>query len=140
MSFFKTQVSFPLNFASLFIVMTDNSFKNFLAEALCALDKRPIKVQFVKLLSALMKVYPTSHAILDTSRSGFIQILHHSSLSWKMTSLYFFSWTLIYFGHESKLFRLLTDWLKIHQIHDDIFETIRQFFFKLCIILQCYEK
>ena len=89
MSFFKTQVSFPLNFASLFIVMTDNSFKNFLAEALCALDKRPIKVQFVKLLSALMKVYPTSHAILDTSRSGFIQILHHSSLSWKMTSLYF---------------------------------------------------
>ena len=43
--------------------------------------KDPIKVQSVKLLSALMKVYPASHAILDNTRSGFIQILHHSSLS-----------------------------------------------------------
>ena len=36
-----------------------------------------IKVQFFRLLSALMKVHPIPHAIFETTRSGFIQILHH---------------------------------------------------------------
>ena len=54
-------------------------------------QKEPIRVQFFSLLSALMKVHPTSHAIFGKTRSMFIQILHHCSLSWKITRLYFFS-------------------------------------------------
>ena len=36
-----------------------------------------------------MKVHPIAHAIFETARSGFIQILNHCSLSWKITPLYF---------------------------------------------------
>ena len=36
-----------------------------------------------------MKVHPIPLAIFETKRSGFIQILHHRSVSWKITFLYF---------------------------------------------------
>ena len=44
-------------------------------------QNEPIEVQFFRLLSALMKVVPNSHAIFETKRSGFIQTLHHCSVS-----------------------------------------------------------
>ena len=49
-----------------------------------------IKVQFLKLLSVLMKIHPIPHAIFETTRSGFIQILHHCSVPWNIDRLYFF--------------------------------------------------
>ena len=48
-----------------------------------------IKVQFLKLLSVLMKIHPIPHAIFETTRSGFIQILHHCSVPWNINCLYF---------------------------------------------------
>ena len=100
---------------------------------LCFAQKEPIKVQFFRLLSALMEVPTIPHAIFETTRSRFIQILHHCSVSWKITPLYYFSTNLIYFGqkrgHRSEIFRLLTCCLKIHQIPHVIFETTNQFFF-----------
>ena len=51
-----------------------------------------------------MKVHPINYAIFETTRSGFIQILHHCSVSWKITPLYFFSSNLIYFGKFTKSF------------------------------------
>ena len=59
-----------------------------------------INVQYSKLLGALIKVHPIPHVIFETIRSGFIQILHHCSVSWKITPLYFFSSNLIYFGQK----------------------------------------
>ena len=44
---------------------------------LCFAQKEPIKVQFFRLLSALMEVPTIPHAIFETTRSRFIQILHH---------------------------------------------------------------
>ena len=38
-----------------------------------------------------MKVHPIPQAIIETKRSGFIQILHYCSVSWKTTPLYFCS-------------------------------------------------
>ena len=38
-----------------------------------------------------MKVHPIPHTSFETTRSRFIQILHHCSVSWKITPLYFFS-------------------------------------------------
>ena len=83
--------------------------------------KRAHQCTIFRLLGALMKVHPIPHAIFETTRSGFIQILHHCSVSWKITPLYFFS------------SNLLSGWLKIYQIPYVIFETKGQFFFKLCI-------
>ena len=59
-----------------------------------------------RLLGALLKVQPIPHAIFETTRSGFIQTLHHCSLSWKITPLYFFSSNLIYLGQK-----LLGSWV-----------------------------
>ena len=41
---------------------------------------------------------------------------------------------------RSEIFNLLIGWVKIHQIPYVIFETASQFFFKLCISLQCHER
>ena len=44
---------------------------------MCFEQKELIKVQLFRLLSALMKVHSIPHATFETTRSGFIQILHH---------------------------------------------------------------
>ena len=59
----------------------------------CFGQKEPIKVQLFRLLSALMKVHPVLHASFETTRSGFIQILHHCSVPWKITPPYFLAQT-----------------------------------------------
>ena len=56
-----------------------------------------------RLLGSLLKVHPTPHAIFETTRSGFIQILHHYLVSWKITPLYFFSSNLKNFYLGQKL-------------------------------------
>ena len=45
-------------------------------------------------------------------------------------------WTKI--AHRSGIFRHLSGWVKFHHISHVIFETTSQFFFKLCITLQCH--
>ena len=105
---------------------------NFLAELLRFGQKEPIEVQILRLLCALTKVYPIPHANFETTRSRFIQILHHCSVSWKITPLYFFLlWTKSNFQNGR---------VKIHQSPYVMFETTSQCFFKLCITLQCHEK
>ena len=47
-------------------------------------------------------------------------------------------WTKI--THRSEIFGLLSGWVKIYKIPHVIFETTSQFFFKLCITLQCHER
>ena len=47
---------------------------------ICFGQKEPIKVQFFRFLSALMNVHPIPHGIFETTRPGFIQILHHFKL------------------------------------------------------------
>ena len=111
---------------------------------ICFGQKEPIKVQFFRFLSALMKVHPILHAIFETTtRSRFIQISHHCSVSWKITPLYFFTSNLICFGQKEPVevkFSDLSGRVKIHEISHAIFETKSQFFFKLCVTLHCHEK
>ena len=56
----------------------------------------------------------------------FLQILHHSSAPWKITSLYFFRSSIIYFGHKEPIktyfFRPLSARVKICQIPMSIFK------------------
>ena len=47
-----------------------------------------------------MKVHPILHSIFEITRSGFIQFLHHCSVSWKITPLYYFSSKLTYFAQK----------------------------------------
>ena len=68
MSFFNPQVSFRLNFATPFSVMTHNSSESFYM----LWTKRAYQCTIFRLLGALMmKVHPIPHAIFETARSGF---------------------------------------------------------------------
>ena len=64
---------------------------------ICFWQKESISVQLSRLWRAVIKVDPIPHVMFETTRSGFIQILHHCSVSWKITTLYFNS-NLVYFG------------------------------------------
>ena len=111
---------------------------------ICFGQKELIKVQFFRLLSALMKVHPVPHAIFEATRSEFIPMLHYCSVSWKITPLCFFSLNLIYFEQKEPIEVTFSDIMsvcvKIYQISLLIFETTSQFFFKLCITLHCHER
>ena len=91
-----------------------------------------------------MKVHPISHAIFETTRSVFNNILHHCSVSWKITPLHFCTpkpcvlW--IKRAHRKEIFRLLNSLVKIHEISHVTFKTTSQFFFKHCITFQCRER
>ena len=76
---------------------------------ICFGQKETIKVQVFRLLSALMKVHPIPHAIFQTTRSGFIQFLHHYSVSWKITPLHFCSSNLVYFGQKEPIKKKFSD-------------------------------
>ena len=91
---------FSLEFCITFQCHDTQFLLNFLAETLHFGQKEPIKVQIFRFLSALMKVHPIPHASFETTRSRFIQILHHCSVSWKITSLYFFYLKSLYFGQK----------------------------------------
>ena len=70
MSFFNPQVSFRLNFATPFSVMTHNSSESFYM----LWTKRAYQCTIFRLLGALMmKVHPIPHAIFETTRSGFFK-------------------------------------------------------------------
>ena len=75
------------------------------------LIKRPHQCGIFQNLSVLMKVHSISHPIFETRRSGFIQILHHCSMSWKITPFYFLaetSYFLTKIAHRSEIFGLFS--------------------------------
>ena len=53
-------------------------------------QKYPTKVQSFRFLTTIMMVHQIPQASFETPRSRLIQILHQSSVSWKITPLYFF--------------------------------------------------
>ena len=93
---------------------------------ICFGQKESIKVQCFRLLSALMKVHPMPHAVFETTRLVFVQILHHCPVSWNISLLYFCSSNQVYFGRKEpiknkflefwvlggKLFKLFMSYLK----------------------------
>ena len=88
---FKAMSHFFFKFCIIFQCHDTKFLWKFQAELLRFGQKEPIKVQIMRLLCALMKVHPIPHANFEAIRSRFIQILHHCSVSRKITPLYFFS-------------------------------------------------
>ena len=81
----------------------------------------------------------------SSNKSVFLQILHHSLVSWKITSLYFFSSNNIYFAQKEtikmKILGLSSSaQVKICQIFYVNFETTSWFLSKFCISLQFNER
>ena len=102
MSVLKWKVKSSSNFALFFIVMTHNS----------TINLKLIHFQFsTKGLyqSSNFDTFDCSGENLQNSyhfpsiKSLFLQILHHSSMSWKITPLYFFSSNNIYFAQKEPI-------------------------------------
>ena len=99
MSFFKTGVSFSYDFPSPFIVMIHNSSKILYLKHYMILTKRIHQYTIFQTLGALVKVHPICHAVVETKRSGFIQILYHCISVMKDNFSVFATSNFIYFGH-----------------------------------------
>ena len=102
MSFSKPQVSFSWNFAWLFSVMKDNSSVRFWSNVIYFARKGPIKVQIFETFECSDQNSPNSCHFWN-NKLVFLQILHHSSVSWDITPLYFFSWNFIYFQQKKPI-------------------------------------
>ena len=118
--FWNYKVKVYSNFASLFSVMKDNSSVFFLAQTSYTLDKNsPSKWNF-QTFEWLGENSPNSLCNVWNYKSGFLQTLHQSSVSWEITLLYFFSWNCIWIGQKEPIkvqnFRHLTAHVKFHQI------------------------
>ena len=77
MSFFKPQVSFASDFASLFTVMKDNSSVLFRSN-LIYFAQKVVKVKLLRILSAQVKIHEIL-AISETTNQFFFSVMRHNS-------------------------------------------------------------
>ena len=89
-------------------------------------------------LMAYFLIYPTLLPTSCVKIHQMIYVIFHDT-----APLYLFTSNITYFLQKQSIkvdiFRLATAFIKIHQIPHAIFGTKSQFFFKLCITLQCHE-
>ena len=103
MSILKWQVSFSSIFVSFLIVMTINSSVNFKVIHFRILTKGSHQSSNFDDLECSGKNLPNSSCHFPSNKPVFLQILHHSSMSWKITSLYFFSSNNSYFAQKEPI-------------------------------------
>ena len=101
------------------------------------------RVKIVKFLMSILKRKVIS-SLNIASFFIFLQILHDSSVSWKMTPCTYLAQAIYTLLKRSPLklnfLGLLSACVKICQIPHVNFETASQFLFKFCIIFQCHER
>ena len=99
-SILKRQVSSSSIFLSFFIAMTHNSTVNFKVIHFLLWAKRSHQNSNFDNFECSGENLPNYSRNFPSNKSVFLQILHHTSLSWKMTRLYFFSSSNIYFAQK----------------------------------------
>ena len=142
MSILKWQVNSSSDFASFFIVMKRNSSVNFELILFLLWIKGSHQSPNFETFKCSGENLPYSSCHFPNHKSVFLQILHHSSVSWKITPPHFFRSNILYFAQNEpikvKILGILSPQVKIHQILIS-FETTDHFFLKFCITLQCHE-
>ena len=143
MSILKRQVSYSSIFVSFFIVMTGNSTVNLKLTHFLLWTKWSYQSSDFDTFKCSGENLQNSSCHFPSNKSVFLQILHHCSMSWKITPL-FFSSNNIYFAHKESLkwksLRLSSPEVKICQIPYGNFETASRFLPKFCIPLQFHER
>ena len=131
--FLKRQFNSSLNFALFFIAMTHNSSVNFKLINFLLWTKESHQSPNFDTFNCSGENFPIFSCHFLNYKSVFLQILHHSTVSWKITPLYIFSSNIIYFVHKepikTQFFRLLSARVKICQIPHVNFKTTSQFLF-----------
>ena len=101
MSIWKGQVDFTPYFVSLFSLMKDYSFVPFLPQTIYTL--LPIKMKIFVTSKCLGQILSNCLGQFWNDESIPLQILYPSSVSWKITPLYFFSSNNIYFAQKKPI-------------------------------------
>ena len=120
MSILKQQVNSSSHFLSFFSVILHNSSVNFLLMHFLLWTKGCHESTNFDTFKCSNKNLSNSSCHFPKQKSVFLQILRGSSVSWKITPLYFFGANVIYLHKRDqwkrKFLRLLSAWIKIHQI------------------------
>ena len=87
MSFLKPQISFSSSFASIFSVIKHNSSVFFSSNIIYFGQKQSIKVKIFEIFECSDQNWSNSSCQFWNDNSISLQFLHHSSLSWHITSL-----------------------------------------------------
>ena len=106
---FQTTSKFFLKFSVLWKITPPYLFRS---NVIYFAQKGPIKVQFLRLSNAWIKIHQIL-LFLKQQIDFFFQILHHSSVSWDITPLFFFSWNWVYIFSTEGTYQS-TNLVKIH--------------------------
>ena len=139
MSVLKWQVNSSWNFALFFIVMIHNSSVNFKVIPFLLWTKGSHQSSNFDTFKYSGESLPNFSCLFSNHKLVFPQNLHNSSVSWKITSLYFCSSNNLYFDHKepiktTNLLDFSSARVKICEVHVN-FKTTCQFRFKFCIVL-----
>ena len=145
MPIFKRQVDSSPNFASLFSFMKGNSsVLFFISKNFYFAQKEPIKVKIFGTFKCSGQNLSKFLCQFWNDKSIPLQILHRSSISWKITPMYFLAQTMYtllkWSAVKEKFLRISTSQVKISQIPYADFETTSWFLSKFCIFFQFHER
>ena len=133
MSVLKCQVNYSSNFALFLIVMTHNSSANFKVILFLLWTKGSHRSSNFDTFKCSGKNLPNFSSLFSNHKSVFLQNLHISLVSWKITPLYFRSSSNIYFGYKkpikTQIFRLSSARVKICEIPHVNLKMTSQFLF-----------
>ena len=102
-SILKWQVNSSSNFASFFIVMTYNSSVNFKLIHFLLWTKGSHQGPNFETFKCFGENLPIFSCHFSNYKSVFLRILHHCSVPWKITPLYFFSSNIIYSAQKERI-------------------------------------
>ena len=98
MSILKWQVNSFSNFTLFFVVITRNSLLSFKLLRFLLCIKGPNEGPNFETFMCSDENLPNSSCHFPNRKSVYLQILHHTLMSWSETPQYFFSSNIIYFG------------------------------------------
>ena len=111
MSILKQQVNSSSNFVSFFIVMTDNSSVIFKLMHFVLWIKGSHQSPNFETFKHFGNNLPNSSSHFLNHKSVFLQILHHSSVPWKITPLGFFRSNVTYFAQKEPKWKFWEFWV-----------------------------
>ena len=140
----KQMVNSSSNFSSFFNVITHNFSVNFYFVQLLLWTKESHQSPNFETLECSGENFRNSLCHFSNSKSVFLQILHDSSVSWKITPLHFFRSNFIYFAQKEPTKGYIYETSECSGQNSPNSsransERTDQLFFKFCITLQCDE-
>ena len=139
-SVLKWKVNSSSNFALFFIVMTHNSSVNFKVIPFLLWTKGSHQSPNFDTFKCSGENLPNFSCYFSNYKSVFLQNLYNSTVSWKITPLYFCSSNIINFGHRDPIKTQFFFWVLGSRVPHVNLKMVSQFLFSFCIILHCHDK